>query len=199
MAEFAANNQTSASTEVSSFLANHAYHPQMDLNLHHNPQQSQELDGNKMAIQMKELKEYLKVQIQEARDKYEESTKRNRTPAPDFKVGDLVFLSAKNLRTTQNSGKLQWKQMGPFVNKRIISPYAYELDLPDTMKIHPAGHVSLLELAPTDPFEGQFIPAPPQIVIQEMKEYAVEKILDSRVHWWEPQYLVRWVRYPHPS
>ena len=143
--------------------------------------------------------EFLKLQIRVAQDRYEESINRKRIPAPDLKVGDQVFLVGKNLRTTRSSRKLDWKNMGPFPIKRVISPYAYELDLPETMKIHPVRHVSLLELAPTDPLEGQHIPPPPPVIIEEMEEYAVEEILDSRVLRKQPQYLVRWVGYPHPS
>jgi hypothetical protein len=171
----------------------------MNFNLLQEPQQLQELDAKGLTQQMKELIEYLRVQIRVAQDRHEESTNKNRTPAPDLKVGDQVFLIGKNLRTTRTSRKLDWKNMGPFPIKRVISPYAYELHLPASMKIHPVRHVSLLELAPTDPLEGQLIPPPPPVIIEEMEEYAVEEILDSRVLRKQPQYLVRWVGYPHPS
>jgi hypothetical protein len=72
--------------------------------------------------------------------------------------------------------------MGPFPIKRIISPCAYELDLSQTMKIHPVRHVSLFELAPNDSLLGQHQPPPPPVVIEEMQEYAIEEILDSRVY-----------------
>jgi hypothetical protein len=93
---------------------------------------------------MKELVEHLTVQIRVAQDRYETATNKSGIPAPDFQVGDIVFLSAKDLCTTRSSRKLDWKKMGPFPIKRIVSPYAYELDLPQTMKIHPVRHVSLL-------------------------------------------------------
>jgi hypothetical protein len=60
--------------------------------------------------------------------------------------------------------------MGPFPVKRVISPYAYELTLPDSMKIQPVFHISLLELAPIDPLPGQIQTPPPPVIIEEMEE-----------------------------
>jgi hypothetical protein len=89
--------------------------------------------------------------------------------------------------------------MGPFPVKQIISPYPYELELPDSMKIHPVFYVSLLELASNDPLPGQSQLPPPPVIIEEMEDYAIEEMLDSQISRKEPQYLIRWVSYPHSS
>jgi hypothetical protein len=60
----------------------------------------------------------------------------------------------------------------------VISHYAYEFKLADSIKIHPVFHISLLELAPDDPLPGQPQLPPPSVVIEEMEEYAVEEVLD---------------------
>jgi hypothetical protein len=36
-------------------------------------------------------------------------------------------------------------------------------------------------------------------VIEAIEKYAVEEVLNSRVHRKEPQYLIQWIGYPHPS
>jgi hypothetical protein len=123
----------------------------------------------------------------------------NHTPSPDFNVEDLDFMSAKQLRTTRNFRKLYWKQMVPFPIKRVISPYAHELDLPSSMKILPVRHVFLLEIAPNNPSQGQKKPPPPPVIIDEMEEYAIDEVLNSRLHRKEPQYLIWRVGYPYPS
>jgi len=45
--------------------------------------------------------------------------------------------------------KLDWKNAGPYKVEKVISPYAYQLKLPDTVKIHPVFY--MLVLRPTTP------------------------------------------------
>jgi hypothetical protein len=59
--------------------------------------------------------------------------------------------------------------MGPFPVKHVISPYAYELTLADSMKIHPVFQISLLEQAPIDPLPGQLQTPPPPVIIEEIE------------------------------
>ena len=51
----------------------------------------------------------------EAQQRYQEPADKKRSPAPDFKVGDQVFLKAKYLRSTRPSKKLSDKYLGPFI------------------------------------------------------------------------------------
>ena len=62
-----------------------------------------------------------------------------------FQVGDKVWLDARHIKIKRPSRKLDWKKLGRFTIKRVVSKYAYELNLPASMKIHPVFHVSLLE------------------------------------------------------
>jgi hypothetical protein len=64
---------------------------------------------------------------------------------------------------------------------RQINIMAFQFKLPDSMKIHPVFHVSLLE-----PYHASTIPRkthkpPLPIVIDGDQEYEVEEILDSRI------------------
>jgi hypothetical protein len=105
MAEFAANNQTAARTRVSPFFANKGNHPRMNFNIPRTPRGPQEFNSKKVAERMKDLKEHLTVQMRVTQDRYETGANKSRIPALDFQVGDLVFLSAKDLRTIRNSRK----------------------------------------------------------------------------------------------
>ena len=64
---------------------------------------------------------------------------------PDFKVGDLVMLNAKNIRTKRPSKKLAPKLYGPFKILEQRGVLAYKLEISNRWKIHPVFHVSLLE------------------------------------------------------
>ena len=62
-----------------------------------------------------------------------------------FAVGDSVLLSTQNLRLKGILHKLQWKFCGPYKALECIGTQAYHLKLPDTWRIHPMFHVSLLK------------------------------------------------------
>jgi len=50
-----------------------------------------------------------------------------------FKVGDQVWLDGKNLILPYQSNKLAPRRQGLFRIKRIVSPVAFQLELPDLM------------------------------------------------------------------
>jgi len=86
-----------------------------------------------------------------------------------------------------------------------VSPYAYELDLPPAIKIHPVFHVRLLRPAATDPVPGQRQEPPPPVEINGLEEFEVEEVLDSRFdhrgRGGRPRlkYTVKWVGYEDPT
>src|SRR5690606_41852111 len=92
--------------------------------------------------------------------------------------------------------KLDYRRHGPFKITKVVSPHAYKLDLPLTLKIHHVQNVSLLDPASKDPFPGQLIPPPPPIEVDGEEEYYVDEILDSKLSRGRPKYLVRWIGWP---
>ena len=65
---------------------------------------------------------------------------KHRLEAVEYKVGDLVLLSTKDLKwqmVGRRSKKLAEQFVGPYRVKKIILANAVELDLPSTIKIHP--------------------------------------------------------------
>ena len=63
----------------------------------------------------------------------------------DYKVGDLVLLSTRNIKMKGTPGKLQRRFVGPFQVIETIGQQAYRLSLPEEWKIQPVFHVSLLK------------------------------------------------------
>ena len=119
--------------------------------------------------------------------------------APKYNVSDKVWLSSENIRTVHLMKKLDYKWLGPYVVKWVISCSAYRLKLPMSFgNIHPVFSVTLLR-----PFEGDSIAErqerhpllPPPIVCDGIEEYKVEKILDSQMFHRKIEYLVCWKGY----
>ena len=76
-----------------------------------------------------------------------------------------------------------------------MSPYAYELELPRELWIHPVHHVSLLDPVSRDPLQGQEITPPPPLEVDGDQEFQVERVEDSRMYRNQLQYLIRWTGY----
>ena len=115
-----------------------------------------------------------------------------------YKVGDRVWLEAKNLNLPYRTSKLAPKRHGPFVINKRISPVAYQLQLPPTWTIHEVFHAGLLTpYRETKEHGVNFMKPPPDIVDGE-EEYEVEAIRDHCFHGRgrKLQYLVKWKGYP---
>jgi hypothetical protein len=61
-----------------------------------------------------------------------------------WKVGEKVWLSAKNLISALPLKKLTPKQYGPFTVEAILSPITFKIRLPSSRKSHPVFHASEL-------------------------------------------------------
>ena len=72
-------------------------------------------------------------------------TDRKRAKVNDYKVGNLVMLSTKNLKyqiVGRRIEKLIKRFIGPYKVKKIILLNTVKLKLPNTIKIHPVVNVS---------------------------------------------------------
>ena len=119
--------------------------------------------------------------------------------APKYSVGDKVWLSSENIRTTRPTKKIDYKWLGPYTIDRVISHNAYRLKLPASFgQVHPVFSVTLLRPYDDDPIterQGRHPPPPSPVVCDGIEEYKVEKILDSWIFCWKVEYLVRWKGY----
>jgi hypothetical protein len=138
------------------------------------------------------------IEAQDRQTKYADQHRRHE----EFKIGDKVLLSTKNIQhpTDKNrpTRKLTPKFIGPYDIADVISPVAYKLDLPSTLKIHPVFHVSVLKPYQETPSDFDRPVPPPAVLIQytEQEEYEVDLILDKRIICKKTQYLIKWLGYP---
>jgi len=78
---------------------------------------------------------------------------------------------------------------------RRVSPYAYDLELPASIRIHRVQPVSLIDPVVNDPLDGQRIKQPPPVEVDGEEEYEVSSVEDSRMHQNQLQYLIQWTGY----
>jgi hypothetical protein len=127
-----------------------------------------------------------------ARQKMMERATRGFKP---FQKGDKVWLESKYLKLRYESKKLAPKREGPFLISEVLNPLNYRLTLPESWRIHPIFHASLLSPYKDNNVHGANFPQPPPDLIDEHPEYEVEAILDHQRRGNSLRYLVRWKGY----
>jgi Integrase core domain/Chromo (CHRromatin Organisation MOdifier) domain len=196
LAEFAYNNSLNATTGISPFFANKGYHPHISVHLERDLASSK---AREFMVDLDELYQYLRKTISAAQLRYSTSADWRRTPAPDFQVGDKVFVKSDNIQTTRPSKKLAEKFLGPFEIITQAGTHSFTLRLPPSMwSIHPVFHVSMLEPSTPNPFSGREPTPDPPVFINREPGYEISEILDSRIdkrHKCKLLYLVRWTGY----
>ena len=115
-----------------------------------------------------------------------------------FTPGDEVWLDVRNLKIRTPFRKLSPWRYRPFKVLQRISPVAYRIELPQTMKIHNVFHVDLLIPHRQTEAYGETYRQPPPELIDGEEEYEIEEIIDQRTdkRRQKKQYLVSWVGYP---
>jgi len=126
---------------------------------------------------------------------------KKRGEADDYKVGDLVMLSTKDLKyqmVGRRTEKLTERFVGPYKIKKIILSNAVELELPSTVKIHPVVNVSRIHKY-IGQVEEQKKEQPASVIIGGEEEWEVERILNKRWVRGKDKYLVCWKEFTAES
>lgn len=189
-AEFTANNHVNESTGMTPFFADHGYHPRTGAEPPI-PEDSTRNPAIEAADQLVRRTEAIRQRLQDeiawAQEEYERHSNRHRSPHPEYRVGDRVYVDARHFAAERPSVSLGFKYAGPWPIIRIIDNKAYELQLPDHMRaagVTPVFHPWKLHLAPTNPYPGQAQePQPPIIVTTDEgahNEWYVDEIVDCR-------------------
>jgi len=95
-------------------------------------------------------------------------TDRRREEVNEYKVGDLVMLSTKDLKyqmVGRRMEKLIERFVGPYKVKKIVSANVVELELPSTIRIHPVVNVGRIHRY-IGQVEGQRKEQPAPVVIK---------------------------------
>jgi len=177
LAEFAANNGVSETTKCTPFFAVQGTDPRMSFaGEPTNERDYRRLDAEQVQATMQHVHEHLRVEMRRSQAVQEEGANRTRIPAPNMQEGTQVWLDARHIRTIRPTRKLDWKRLGPYKVIRRISPYADELELPVSIRIHRVQPVSLLDPVTNDPLVGQRRDPPPPVEVDGEEEYEVSSV-----------------------
>ena len=198
MAEIAYNNSIQASTKLTPFMANYGFNPKFDLELHR--RKGPEVPtAEEMLTKMKDIQDFVTEELKHAIEEQKKYADKKRIKFPELKEGDKVWILTRNIKTTRPAKKLDYKKIGPYTVERKISNVAYKIKLPDSMRIHPVFHVSLLEPYKESRIEGRVQPPPPPIVLEDEEQFYIKDILDVRIRGRgrnkHLEYLIDWEGY----
>jgi len=89
--------------------------------------------AKKFIKKMKEIQQKAKAALGKVQEEMKKYTDRKRGEVDDYKVGDLVMLSTKDLKyqmVGRRTEKLTERFIGPYKVKKIVSSNTVELELP---------------------------------------------------------------------
>ena len=191
-AEFAYNNKANTSTGYSPFFVNYGRHPNTGANTRKEVKSQSAIEfAQELAKIWEETECALKISAEQMKKFYD----RKRGNARVYKPGDKVWLEGQNIATDRPSRKLDDRRYGPFEILKQIGEAAYKLKLPHTWKsIWPVFNEVFLT-----PYVPSSRPGPqrplPQLV-DDVEEYEVESIVDSKLVRGKLRYLIKWAGYP---
>jgi len=141
-AEFAYNNKAHSSTQTSPFKANYGQDPRMGFE---GRKKGKYKGVEKFIKKMKEIQEKAKAVLGKVQEDMKKYADRKRAEVDEYKVGDLVMLSTKDLKyqmVGRRTEKLMKRFVAPYKVQKIISLNAVKLESSSTVKIHPVVNVS---------------------------------------------------------
>jgi len=194
MAEFAYNNKIHMATKILPFKANYSQDPRMEFERR---RRGKYKAAGKFAERMKRIQKKAKAVLEKAQEEMKKFANRRRRKEEEYRVGDLVLLSTKDLKwqmKERRSEKLTECFVGSYKIKGIVFSNAIKLKLPKSIKIHPVVNVSRVQLYKLQ-IKGQKKILPKLVIIKEEKEFKVEKILNKRMVRGKEKFLVRWKGY----
>jgi len=188
-AEFVYNNKVHSSTKTSSFKANYGQDSRMEFERR---KKRKYVGAEKFIEKMKEIQEKAKAVLGKAQVDMKKYADRKRSDIEEYKVGDLVMLSTKDLKyqiIRRKTEKLMERFIGPYKVKKIVSTNMVELELPSIVKIHSVVNVSRIRRY-VGQVEGQKKEQLAPVIIGGEEEWEVERILNKRRVRGKDKYLV---------
>ena len=196
--EIVVNSLPNRSTGYSPFFLMYGYHPVLPVELLKGDESTKVETLAKYLERTQEVWRHAQAQMKKVvaiQKSYYDRKHRD----VQYTVGDFVLLSTQNLRLKGIPQKLQRKFCGPYKIVEKIGTQAYRLKLPDTWRIHPMFHISVLKQWR----ESAVQPVPGEVELEDADRpeyFEVETILrwrwSSKTRRRHREFLVLWQGYP---
>jgi len=127
---------------MTSCFANYGYHPETEWQ---KEREARNPGANLYAHWMQTIHQQARQSLKKTREAMGRYDDRKAKQQPDFKIGDIVMLNAKKIRTKCRSTRLPPTLYGPFKILEQRAELGYKSESSECWKVHAIFHVSLLE------------------------------------------------------
>jgi len=139
-AEFAVNNKVHTATKVSLFIANYRRELRMEDDI---KRKGKVEKATEFVERMKQVQEEAEAALKKAQEDIKRQVDKERRESEDWKRGDRVLLSTKDLVFKERPArKLVDQFVGPYTIEEVVSTNVVKLQLPTSMRIHSVVNVS---------------------------------------------------------
>ena len=139
-AEFAVNNKAHSATKVSPFMANYGRELRMEGDIR---KKGKVEKATKFVERMKKVHEEAGAALKKAQEDMKRQADKGRKETEDWKKGDRVLLSTKDLVFKERlAKKLVDRYIGLYTIEEVVSTNVVKLQLPTSMRIHPVVNIS---------------------------------------------------------
>jgi len=144
--KFVYNNKIHIATKILPFKANYGQDPRIEFE---GRRKGKYKVVGRFVERIKKIQKEAKAVLGKVQKKMKKFANRRQREEEEYKVGDLVLLSTKDLKWQMKERRLKKLTeyfVGLYKVKGIVSSNAIELELPKSIKIHPIVNVSRVQL-----------------------------------------------------
>jgi len=189
MAEFAINNKVHTAIKVLPFMANYGKEMRMGGDIR---RKGKVVSAMEFVERMKKVHKEVEAALRKTQEEMKRYVDRGRKETEEWKRGDQVLLSTKDLVFKERpSKKLTERYVGPYAIEEIVLSNAVKLRLPSSMRIHPVVNISRI-VRYKEQVKGQKKEKGKPVEVEKVEEWEVEKILNKKKMRGVEKYLIRW-------
>ena len=183
------SNKAHTATKVLPFMANYGREMRMGGNI----RKSRKVEkATEFIERIKKVHEKARAVLKKAQENMKRQADRGRKEMEDWKKGDRVMLSTKDLVFKERPvKKLVDRYVGPYTIEEVVSTNVVKLRLPTSMRIYLVVNVSQI-VQYKEQVEGQKKEEGKPMEVEGVEEWEVEKILNKRKIRGVEKYLVCW-------